>query len=251
MAKEHMREASTTLRLPTCAAALLRLAALATFVWISAAVAAARQRTAAPTPPRRSGRCMRMIASSRRRPCCSQRRADSAARRRRARSSTAACSDRRQGSRGARLRSPKRPRRTSCRWSGCFWSAALQCQQRGLSMARRRSLRRRRAGPGRGGRVAAARARRPIPTLPSGEAGRVFSPLAAAAFNGSTESAAELGMKFGADPNALDDDGSAAQNHLRRWPWLCPGCRAAASSRRRRQPPLCPRPHGVDVGGGL
>ena len=34
-------------------------------------------------------------------------------------------------------------------------------------------------------------------------------PLAAAAFNGSTESVAEL-MKFGADPNALDDDGSGA-----------------------------------------
>ena len=34
-------------------------------------------------------------------------------------------------------------------------------------------------------------------------------PLAAAAFNGSTESVAEL-MKFGAEPNALDDDGSGA-----------------------------------------
>jgi ankyrin repeat protein len=44
------------------------------------------------------------------------------------------------------------------------------------------------------------------PNLPGRKGVR---PLAAAAFNGSTGSVAEL-MKFGADPNALDDDGSAA-----------------------------------------
>jgi ankyrin repeat protein len=44
------------------------------------------------------------------------------------------------------------------------------------------------------------------PNLPGRKGVR---PLAAAAFNGSTESVAEL-MKFGADPNALDDDGSGA-----------------------------------------
>ena len=36
-------------------------------------------------------------------------------------------------------------------------------------------------------------------------------PLTAAAFNGSTESVAEL-MKFGADPNALDNDGARARS---------------------------------------
>jgi uncharacterized protein len=44
------------------------------------------------------------------------------------------------------------------------------------------------------------------PNLPGRKGVR---PLAAAAFNGSTESVAEL-LKFGADPNALDSDGSAA-----------------------------------------
>jgi uncharacterized protein len=44
------------------------------------------------------------------------------------------------------------------------------------------------------------------PNLPGRKGVR---PLAAAAFNGSTESVEAL-LKFGADPNALDDDGSAA-----------------------------------------
>jgi uncharacterized protein len=44
------------------------------------------------------------------------------------------------------------------------------------------------------------------PNLPGRKGVR---PLAAAAFNGSTESVTEL-MKFGADPNALDDDGQGA-----------------------------------------
>ena len=84
------------------------------------------------------------------------------------------------------------------------------------------------------------------PNLPGRKGVR---PLAAAAFNGSTESVDAL-MKYGADPNALDDDGSGAIVYAAGHGYA-PVVALLASSRRRRQPPLCPRPHGVDVGGGL
>ena len=71
--------------------------------------------------------------------------------------------------------------------------------------------------------------------------------LAAAAFNGSTESvvsAAEVWRR----PQCARRRW-LRRDRLRRRPRLCRGRRAAIASWRRREPPLRPRPHGIDVGG--
>ncbi len=75
---------------------------------------------------------------------------------------------------------------------------------RAPSMARRRSS----TPPeqDRGAAIALLLERGADPNLPGRKGVR---PLAAAAYNGSTESVEAL-LKFGADPNALDDDGSGA-----------------------------------------
>ena len=199
MAKEHMREASTTLRLPSCAAALLRLAALATFVFISApGLSLAKDRcadTAGAVQALREDdhyQATTLLFAAAQLGCEAQARALL--------------------DRGAAIDAKDREGKTALAKA----AEADKLPLVRLLLERGANVNNRAvdgstplfyaAEQDRGAVVALLLERGADPNLPGRKGVR---PLAAAAFNGSTESVAEL-MKFGADPNALDDDGSAA-----------------------------------------
>jgi uncharacterized protein len=199
VAKEYMREASTTLRLPTSAAALLRLAALASLAFISAqGVALAKDRCADTAEAVRMLReddhyqATTLLFAAARLGCEVQARAlldlgaaiDAKDREGKTALAKAAEAD-------------KLPLIRLLLERGANVNARAVDGSTPLFYA---------AEQDRGAVVALLLERGADPNLPGRKGVR---PLAAAAFNGSTESVEQL-LKFGADPNALDNDGSGA-----------------------------------------
>jgi ankyrin repeat protein len=199
VAKEHMREASTTLRLPTRAAALLRLAALATFVFISApGLSLAKDRcadTAGAVQALREDdhyQATTLLFAAAQLGCEAQARALL--------------------DRGAAIDAKDREGKTALAKA----AEADKLPLVRLLLERGANVNKRAvdgstplfyaAEQDRGAVVALLLERGADPNLPGRKGVR---PLAAAAFNGSTQSVEQI-MKFGADPNALDSDGSGA-----------------------------------------
>jgi uncharacterized protein len=199
VAKEQMREASTTLRLPTSAAVPLWLAVLASLAFISAAgLALAKDRCADTAEALQSLRdddryqATTLLFAAARLGCEAQARALL--------------------DRGAAIDAKDREGKTALAKA----AEADKLPLIRLLLERGANVNARAvdgstplfyaAEQDRGAVVAFLLERSADPNLPGRKGVR---PLAAAAFNGSTESVEAL-LKFGADPNALDNDGSAA-----------------------------------------
>ena len=198
MAKEHMREASTALRLPAGAAVLLRLAALASLAFISApAVSFAKGRCADTAEALQAlheddhYQATTLLFAAARLGCEAEARA--------------------LVDRGAAIDAKDREGKTALAKA----AEADKLPLIRLLLERGANVNARAvdgstplfyaAEQDRGAVVALLLERGADPNLPGRKGVR---PLAAAAFNGSTESVEAL-LKFGADPNALDNDDSA------------------------------------------